>query len=225
MKKPILINGLLFVLMLVMLACEEGEFNDVIPTTFLKIELNPDEVYMYNSEEGTPYGVRLDPLVNDSIKIDVTLTYGTPTAGTISFIENEGWYYRPEPGFYGTDEFTYTACRQDNCASSTIKMHVEQVLDLNNCTYEINGESVETNVDQPIAIRIFNNDVVCPYRGSSVWSPEKGRFTTYTYSGSYKNVVYVYYPPKGYVGTDRFKYKLFTPTGELEAYCEITIKP
>jgi hypothetical protein len=225
MKKSILFNGLTFLLLSVLFACEDSEFTDIVPKSFLKIELNPDEIYMYNTEEGTPIGVRLDPLVNDSIKIDVTVTYGTPAAGTISFIENEGWFYKPQAGFYGTDQFNYTACHENNCATSTIKMHVEKVLDLTNCTFEINGESAETTAGQPISIRIFDNDIVCPYMGNSISAPEKGTFSIYTYSGNYKNTVYVYYPPKGYIGTDRFKYRLFTPTGYLETYCTITIKP
>lgn len=223
MKKLSFINGLFLVVVLIITACDDGELEDVIPQSFFKILLNPDDIYMYNSDEIT-IGVRLDPLLNDSIKVDVNVTYSTPTSGTISFIENEGWFYKPDVGFYGEDSFTYTVCREGKCTSAAITMHVEKIPDPNSCTFEINGESIETFVDQPVSIRIFDNDMVCPYMGSSIWAPEKGSFTNYSYSGNYKNTVYVYFPPKGYTGTDRFKYRLYTSTGYLETYCTITIK-
>jgi hypothetical protein len=103
-------------------------------------------------------------------------------------------------------------------------MVVEQPLDLNTCGFEIVNESVEINHDEYIEIRIFDNDSVCPYMGSTIFAPEKGTFTTYTYSGTFRNTVYVYYPPKGYVGSDTFKYRLFTDNGFIEAHCNITIK-
>ena len=203
-------------------ACDE-EFQDIKPESFFMIQLNPDDIYMYNS--GNPLGVRLDPLVNDSIKVDVSISYSTPLFGTISFVRDEGWFYKPKPDFFGIDNITYTVCYEDDCFSASITMYVEHPYDPANCTYAINGESVEAEKDQPLAIRIFDNDVVCPYYGSYISSPEKGTFDTFTYSGSFKNTVYVYYPPKGFVGTDRFKYKLYTRDGgTLETYCTITVK-
>jgi hypothetical protein len=200
----------------------EDKFEDTVPKKFYEIELQPDDIYLYNS--GSPEGVRLDPLLNDSIKVDVGVSYSTPDYGTIKFIQNEGWFYKPNPDFAGLDKVTYTVCDGDNCLSALISLHVEKPFDPSNCSNQINGESVETQKDKPIAIRIFVNDNTCPYQGSGLSSPEKGTFDTYAYSGSFKNIVYVYYPPKGYVGTDRFKYTLFTNEGDLVAYCEITIK-
>jgi hypothetical protein len=222
MNKPFRIVGLAVLLMFAFAACDE-EYRDIVPESFFMIQVNPDDIYMINS--GNPMGVRLDPLVNDSIKVDVTIAYSVPRFGNISFVDNEGWFYKPNAGFYGIDNITYNVCYEGKCYSASITMYVEQPYDPANCTYAINGEAVETQKDQPLAIRIFDNDVTCPYYGSSISAPENGRFTTYTYSGSFKNTVYVYYPPKGFVGTDRFKYKLYTSDGRiLETYCTITIK-
>lgn len=204
-----------------LVACDD-HFEDNVPSSFLKTQANPDDIYLYNSAD--PIGVRLDPLVNDSIKVDVGISYSTPEHGSITFIQNEGWFYKPEANFIGLDHITYSICAGDKCVSAPIIMHVEAPPDLSNCTFEINGESVETLKDQPIAIRIFENDVVCPYSGSGIFAPEKGTFTTYSYSGSFKNIVYVYYPPKGFTGTDRFRYKLFTNGPDIQAYCTITVK-
>ena len=216
------IGNLAVLLLATLVACDK-EYEDMVPESFFMIQLNPDDIYMINS--GDPLGVRLDPLVNDSIKVDVSISYSTPLFGSVSFVRDEGWFYKPNADFTGIDNIKYTVCYEGECWSASITMYVEQPIDPSNCTYAINGESVETEKDQFIQIRIFDNDVVCPYYGSSISSPEKGTFTTFTYSGSFKNTVYVYYPPKGFVGTDRFKYKLYTSDGgSLETYCTITVK-
>lgn len=220
MKQKISPWILCVVLALAFESCDTPD--DVVPPAFFKVQLNPDLIYMYNG--GAPEGVRLDPLVNDSIKVDVSVSYSTPKFGTITFIQNEGWFYKPADDYVGSDDFTYTVCADDKCFSAAITMQVEAPFDPNNCTAQIVGETVETTKDQPIAIRIFDNDVVCPYAGTSINSPEKGTFNIYSYSGSFKNTVYVYYPPNGFVGTDRFMYKLFTSEGDLVAYCDVTIK-
>ena len=221
MIKPFLLFCAAAVFSLALTGCED-DLNDKIPSSFLVIEVNPDDIYLYNNG-GNPYGVRLDPLVNDSIKVDVTVSYTTPNFGVISFIQNEGWYYKPNEGFTGIDKVTYSVCHKDECFSAPINIFVEEPVSPSDCVFEINGESVETKKDSPVAIRIFLNDTVCPYQGSSLASPEKGKFETFSYSGSFKNIVYVYYPPKGFTGTDRFSYKLFTDDGFLETYCNITI--
>jgi hypothetical protein len=48
-----------FCLFLVLISCED-KLEDTIPASFLKIILNPDEIYIYSG--GPTYGVRLDPL-------------------------------------------------------------------------------------------------------------------------------------------------------------------
>lgn len=205
---------------LVMVACDDD--SDVVPESYFMIQLNPDDIYMYNSGDSQ---VRLDPLLNDSIKVNVSVSYSQPLFGTISFVDREGWFYKPNAGYFGLDNIIYTVCYENECWSSSITMYVEPPVDLATCQFQINGESVETSKNAPIAIWIFVNDVVCPYQGSSISAPERGRFETYSYSGSYKNTVYVYYPPANFTGQDRFKYRLFTSDGGvLETYCNITIK-
>ena len=196
---------------------------DILPKNFEQIQLRPDEIYIYNGD--SPLGTRLDPLLNDSIKVEVDVSYSAPTSGVISFIDNEGWFYKADENFFGEDNFTYTACHGTQCQSASIKLHVEQPLVGNNCVYEVNGETVTTSKDQPVEIRLFNNDVICPYLGWGINSPERGTFNSYSYAGGYKNTVYVYYPPKGFVGTDHFTYKIFTDKGNLEATCTINVNP
>lgn len=221
MIKPFSLYCATTALCLLLAGCDE-DLTDKVPSSFFMIQVNPDDIYLYNNG-GNPYGVRLDPLVNDSIKVDVTVSYSTPNFGSITFIQDEGWFYKPNEGFVGIDKLTYSVCHKEDCYSAPINMVVEEPVDLSSCAFEINGETIETRKDQPVAIRIFQNDTACPYQGSGLASPEKGRFETFSYSGSFKNIIYVYYPPKGFIGTDRFSYKLFTSDGFLEAYCNITI--
>ncbi len=221
MKKLIRAGMIIPAMWLMIVGCSDPFTGDEVPVVFQKIQLNADEVYIYAG--GASYGVRLDPLLNDSIKVPVIVSYGSPQSGTIQFIVNEGWFYKSNEGFIGIDQFTYTVCYQGTCTTAPITMHVEKPLQGDECRYELNGESVTTKKDQPIEIRIFANDVVCPYQGNSISSPEKGTFNSYAYSGNIKNIVYVYFPPKGFTGIDRFKYKIFTPTGDLEVYCTITV--
>lgn len=203
--------------------CEEEPVLDKIPDSFFMIQLNPDDIYIYNHNGPEPVAVRLDPLVNDSIKVDVTISYSTPLHGSIAFVPNEGWFYSPEPGYFGLDNIVYTLCYEGECWSSNIMMYMEHMPDPATCTFAIVGEEVTTAMNAPIAIRIFDNDTVCSYHGLTINSPEKGTFDTFTYSGNFKNVVYVYYPPANFRGTDRFKYRIYTPDGFIETYCNITV--
>lgn len=223
MKRFIVAQSLTLISLLLLSCSEDGMEQDSLPKKFEQIELRPDEIYLYNG--GSPLGTRLDPLLNDSIKVEVNVSYTTPTSGAISFIEDEGWFYKPYENFFGEDNVTYTACNGNECESASIKLYVEPPLDGNNCTYALTGETVTTSRDEPVEIRIFVNDVICSFIGSSINSPEKGTFNSYSYAGGYKNTVYVYYPPKGFVGTDRFTYKIFTNDGALEATCVINVNP
>lgn len=220
MKSPFRLTHLLLIVSLGFTACDEL-FDDEIPPSFKVIELNPDVIYVWNG--GSPHGSRLDPLLNDSIKVPVNVTYSAPSHGVINFLPNEGWFYKPNEEFFGEDNFTYTACDGNNCRTGSITMIVEEPLDPNNCTSVINAETVETQKGKPVEIRVFLNDIVCPFSGISLDAPEKGRFNTYSYSGNYKSIVYVYYPPQGFVGTDRFRYRILTNDGDLVAYCTINV--
>ena len=223
MKNLILTKGLILISLFLLSCSEDGMEEDILPKNFVQIQLRPDEIYIYNGD--SPFGTRLDPLLNDSIKVAVDVSYSAPASGVITFIDNEGWFYKPHENFFGEDTFTYTACHGTQCQSASIKLYVDHPLDGNNCVYELAGETVTTLKDQPVEIRIFTNDVICPYVGWGINSPEKGTFNSYSYAGGYKNTVYVYYPPKGFVGTDRFTYKIFANDVTLEATCTINVNP
>lgn len=220
MKSPFLI---VFVIMVCLFGSCDEVHDDIVPAVFENLLLNPDDVYIYNG--GSEYGVRLDPLLNDSIKVAVTMSYSTPKHGTIRFIENEGWFYKANAGFYGIDSIRYTACNGPNCGTSLIRMFVEQAPDWSVCETSVQNESYETTRDKPIEIRLFINDTICPFSGWFIRAPQYGKAFTYSYSGSHKNVVYVYTPPKGFTGTDTFRYWIYpNGGGEVAGVCTITVK-
>lgn len=191
----------------------------VDPVSENEMRLASDDIYLFTDGTGTT--VRLDPTLNDSIYDETNLSFVTPSSGKITFVKNEGWFYKPNPGFVGTDTFVYTVCANNICASESITMHVEQYFE--NCTFELVNEQVKTKQDTPVEIRVFMNDTACNYQGMDLFSPEKGSFATYSYSGSFKNIVYVYFPPKGFTGTDHFRYKLRNGTEWLVGECTITV--
>jgi hypothetical protein len=229
MKKGYYILGLL---MVVMLCGCDGDQEDAVPRGFSEIQLNPDVIWIINGSNpgGTriingsnPGGTRLDALLNDSIKVAVTIDYGVPTHGAIAFVPDEGWFYQPDVDFTGTDEIVYTVCYENKCKSATITLRVEPMPDPNDCTFQLSGEFVATKKNTPIEIRIFENDQLCGMTGLTINSPTKGTFYTYSYSGPVKNTVYVYYPPKNFTGSDEFSYRVYTEEGYYEEGCNISI--
>ena len=223
MKFLLPFKSLTLLLIFSLLACEDDPEKDVLPKSFAEIRLKPDEIYVYNGD--SQYGTRMDPLLNDTIKVEVTVSYSKPAHGAINFMRDEGWFYRPTAGFFGEDNVTYTVCHGTDCQTSSIKLYVEQPLDINDCAPALVSETVQTTKNQPVEIRVFLNDVVCPFSGWGMNSPDKGRYLVYSYSGGYKNTVYVYYPPANFVGTDQFVYRIFTNDGMLEATCVINVRP
>ena len=134
MIKPLVLYCTATLLCLIWTGCDD-DLTDKVPSSFLMVQVNADDIYLYNNG-GNPYGVRLDPLVNDSIKVDVTVSYSTPTFGTISFIQNEGWFYKPNDGFVGTDNLTYTVCHKEDDVKRARGLHRNQ-----------NGDNGERHLD------------------------------------------------------------------------------
>lgn len=210
--------------LLVLGACDTVT-EDVVPSFFKEFALYPDEIYTFNTTSG--FILRLDPLANDSIKAEVNVTYSQPLHGRLlpDFDGPGTMGYVPEEDFYGTDSLNYTVCISSKCQTELIKVIVEEVIDPATCQTQLVGETLETIVNTTKQLRIFLNDIVCyndTYGGTSIYSPVKGTFETIEYSGSYKNTIYVYIPPKDYRGEDSFRYRVYT-SRDRSTYQEITV--
>ncbi len=209
-----------FVLLIVSGGCDT-ETRDIVPKAYEQFELYEDDIYAFNGG-GI---IRLDPLGNDSLKTAVTVTFGQPLHGTLTVEADGDTYYKPEAAFFGTDSLAYTACSGAVCQTEKIRLHIEKPLDPNNCTSAVGADSLVTTRNTAKGIRIFMNDVLCPMAGKSVFAPQKGTFKTIEYAGSYKNTIYMYYPPKDFVGQDSFRYRIHPdPANYDRVYLEVVVK-
>ena len=146
-------------------------------------------------------------LVNDN---DVegdnqTVTANTnPNNGTVTVAPNGDFTYTPNPGFAGTDMFTYTIC-DDNadqaCDTATVYITVGGIENTTDAIADINN----TFVGQPVTGNVLTNDEdfegdaqtvtanTQPDNGSVVVNPDG----TYTYT-----------PNPGFTGEDTFEYTI-----------------
>lgn len=200
---------------------------DIRPEAFDEFKLFPDEIWCYNGNTPDMPAARLDMLRNDSIKTDVTVTFGAVSNGRLEIMEDGDTYYFPNPDFYGVDSLTYTVCSSKICKSEKARFIVEPVVDQSTCVTSIADEYVETPKNQWIDIRIHANDGLCifSYVSQTYYQPLKGTYEDISQSGGYKNIVMRYYPPAGYVGQDSFKYRMYLSNTEyIEGTTYITIK-
>lgn len=82
--------------------------------------------------------VSIDILANDNdIPSSGTLTFTDPSNGTVTLVDNgtpgdpsdDSIVYTPDPGFTGTDSFTYTLCdASGNCSTATVTIVVNPAL-------------------------------------------------------------------------------------------------
>ena len=206
-------------------ACDQ-ETDDILPKSFQQFNLYPDQIYIFNGNSS--WITRLDPLANDSVKTEVSVTYDQPRNGQL-FPGYDGpgtMGYKPNNDFYGIDSLNYTVCTLEICKTEKIKLIVEEPLDPATCVTMLRADSLETTRNKFKGIRIFENDIIClndDFGGSYIEKPVKGTFNTIQYSGSYKNTIYVYYPPKDFVGEDSFRYRVYT-SRDRSNYQEIIVK-
>ncbi len=199
-------------------SCDQ-EDGDKLPISFQEFKTFPDEIYTLKNG-GTWGYFTLQPLVNDSIKTEVTITYGQPAHGQLT----AGCNGQPEmcyvfkPNYVGDDSLTYTVCSDKICKTEKILIHVEEPLTASECISELKPDSLETTMNTPKEIKIFANDILfCP-DGSSygpiVVQPQHGSLRYYDYGGtSYKSVTFIYTPHRNYVGDDSFTYRADMGTG------------
>lgn len=207
---------------LLAISCDKV-MDDVLPIAFQDFQLYPDDIYFYNSGAWIN---RLDPLINDSIKGSANVMFDKPLHGQLSVEADGDTYYKPDTNFFGTDSLMYTVCSPEICKSEKIRLFVERPLDPNNCTTVLGADSIETTKNTPKSIRIFMNDIICPGVGGwSVFKPEKGTYESVAYAGGFKNLIYIYTPPKNFTGEDSFKYRIHPdPDNYYGNYLEMVVK-
>ncbi|WKW45959.1 Ig-like domain-containing protein [Myroides sp. JBRI-B21084] len=194
-------------------ACDTATLTiEVMPNPFT----GPNDVVANNdtatTEEGQP--VTINVKANDFDPNGDTV--GTPTVvtqpanGTVTVNPDGTITYTPNPGFEGTDTFTYTVCDDATptpaCDTATVSVNVvptpepgENVIYANDDAYNGDGPTIEGSV--------FDNDSDPDSDTSTIHTftvvdqPKHGMVTIDPITGEF-----IYTPEPGYVGPDSFRY-------------------
>jgi hypothetical protein len=136
--------------------------------------------------------------------------------------------YTPNPGFFGTDVFTYSICDNGTpplCDQAQVFVTITEVVPGNNPVIA-NDDNATTDMNQPIVINVIGNDVdaenqLVPSSVSIVNNPSNGSVTVNSTTGEI-----TYTPNNGFFGTDNFTYSICdggTPTTCDTATVNITV--
>ncbi|HSI90476.1 MAG TPA: Ig-like domain-containing protein [Adhaeribacter sp.] len=117
MKKLFSLFWLCGGLLLGLVACNRFE-DDVVPANLSEIKLKDDT---FNGAKNLP--VRLPVLENDQLGTSGNLSFRTPANGTIQS-DDQGFFYKPELNFTGTDSFYYRYCTATACDSAKVTVTV-----------------------------------------------------------------------------------------------------
>ena len=211
-KIKVLAKALCGCLGLLLVGCDQFEA-DVVPAKFAEnIRIHSDNIYLYRNSSK----IRLDHFINDTLPSYENITYSAPLHGKFAtFFEadnSERLGYIPDENFVGKDSITYQVCVGSTCKTATIRLYIEELIDLNTCKTVLGADVIETRVNTPVEIRYFFNDTICPGSWKSIESraPKLGTAYPFSYSGMMtKNNGVFYYPPKNYRGTDSFIYRVY----------------
>ncbi len=221
------------------IVCAPTPNGTLCDTTTLTIEIRDNVIdpatnttIAQNDQATTPPGTTVNICVtcNDSdpesnTQANPTLA-STPTNGTVTILADGTIDYTPNPGFSGTDVFTYSVCDDGSpvaCDTATVVVTVPNVSPTDNQTYA-NDDANSTPMDTPVSGDVSGNDtdpqsgdthvftkLTNPTNGTVVFNPDG----TYTYT-----------PTVGYVGPDQFTYNKCddgTPQACEEATVYLTV--
>ncbi|ABK18043.1 Ig-like domain-containing protein [Syntrophobacter fumaroxidans] len=150
-----------------------------------------------STPEGTP--VTVNVLANDTGSGLVLAGVTQGAHGAVSANADGTATYTPEPGFTGTDQFTYTV-QDDHGATATGTVTIT-VTSANDAPVA-NAQTLSTNEDTAVSITLTGTDADGDALSFTVTSsPAHG-----TLSGTAPNLTYT--PAAGYHGSDAFEFKV-----------------
>ncbi|MEM1090319.1 MAG: Ig-like domain-containing protein [Pseudomonadota bacterium] len=156
--------------------------------------------------------VSIDVLGNDSDPDGDALTLVSVTApanGTAT-ISGDQVLYTPNPGFFGTDTFSYVASDASGEASASVTV---TVLELPPITAV--DDQTTTLRTQPVTVDVLSNDVGDSLTIVSFTAPANGEVTQ-------QGAQLVYAPERSFVGSDNFSYTVQDERGQ-QAEALVTI--
>ncbi|UMB53397.1 Ig-like domain-containing protein [Lutibacter sp. A64] len=153
-----------------------------------------------------------------------------PTSGRVVVSTDGSYTYTPDPGFIGTDTFSYTICDDgipEACDSATVTVEVleDPYADINEVV--ANNDTATTEEDQPVEGNLLSNDFdpegdELIVNETPVTGPTNGSVTIDP------NGTFVYTPNPGFEGEDTFVYEVCddgTPSVCDEATVTIIVNP
>ncbi|MHC4119672.1 MAG: Ig-like domain-containing protein [Planctomycetota bacterium] len=186
----------------------------IIDTSLLEALPDFGEGHMGNVITGN---VRDNDIVSQGLPEDITIALdGDPAHGSLTLNADGSYVYTPEPGFVGTDTFTYVASAHgDTTAPIVVTITVTNTLPVINndvaTTYEntrVTGNVLANDLDpdsDPLAAALISG----PGNGSLTLNPD----------GSYS-----YTPAPGFIGEDTFTYSAGDPeVGATPGQATVTI--
>ena len=145
--------------------------------------------------------------------------------GTTDVLDGTSVAYVPEPGYSGTDHFSYTIVDpQGNKDTATVKVELFAP-DSANRPPIARKDTAKTRVGRPVVIDVLANDI----------DPERDMLTVPTFRESNGATItaatgptglpaLLYDPPPGRVGIYRFNYQAADPQGATSAKTEVTVE-
>lgn len=154
------------------------------------------------AEDGVPETINFDD--NDKYAnfkdLEVTITI-EPKNGIVVVNGDGTFTYTPNPGFNGTDTFTYKICDPVlGCDEAIVVINVKNLLDAIADTYNICN-------DASLPVQVLMNDTYPNLTGLTFSIETQPIHGTLVGSGT----DYTYTPTSGYTGQDAFNYKICYP--------------
>lgn len=168
----------------------------------------------------TPVNGNVTP--NDVLPAGGTYTFTVtipPTNGSVTMNPDGSYTYTPNPGFVGSDTFTYTVCNQlGECSSATVTITVGQP------PLAVNDE-YNTGAGVPVSGNVGTNDQN-PSGGTTTFTLVSGG--TATQNGTLvfnPDGTFTFTPNQGFSGTVTFTYEICNPVGCSQATVTINVAP
>jgi gliding motility-associated-like protein len=182
-----------------------------------------DDVASTNEDTPVVIDVTNNDTDTDGAINDASVTIVTnPTNGTVTVNPTTGEVtYTPNPGFNGSDSFTYSVCDNGTplpaqCDQATVNVTVNAVNDAPNAADDV----ASTNEDTPVVIDVTNNDTdtdgsINDASVTIVTNPTNGTVTVNPTTGEV-----TYTPNAGFNGSDSFTYSVCDNGTPLPAQCD-----
>ncbi|PKQ69743.1 Ig-like domain-containing protein [Raineya orbicola] len=172
------------------------------------------------TQPNTPVNGNVSP--NDNLPAGGTYTFTVttpPANGNVTMNPDGSYTYTPNPGFVGTDTFTYTVCNQlGQCSTATVTITVGQP------PLAVNDE-YNTGAGIPVSGNVGTNDQN-PSGGTTTFNLVSGG--TATQNGTLvfnPNGIFTFTPNPGFSGTVTFTYEICNPVGCSQATVTINVAP